>query len=357
MVLCHSRMAYLEFTVMETMEHFLACHHNAFEYFGGVPTGVMIDNLKSGVLKRVLGENPLLNPRYLDFANHYGFTIKPCAPRKGNEKGRVENGVGYVKKNLLNGLEIPSFDALHPTARLWLEQIANSRVHGTTKKRPLDLFPEEKAALGPLPPVLYDVGTLSSVRASNQFRVRLDTNKYSVPARYAGARLTMKKYPDRICFYADENLVARHSRSYDRYQDFQDPDHPKELIAQRKNARDQVLFARFLSLSPHAMEYYNQLNAKRFNAKHHVQKIVALSEIYGKDAIGRAMADAFTFNAFSSEYIANIIEARARLLPEPPALHLTRSQDLLELDISEPDLSIYDHQQGVTHDNQNNNSC
>lgn len=356
MVLCHSRMAYLEFTVLETMEHFLACHQNAFEFFGGVTADIMIDNLRSGVLKRVLGEAPLFNPHYLDFANHYGFKIKPCAPRKGNEKGRVENGVGYVKKNFLNGLEIPNFDALHPAARLWLDQTANVRIHGATKQRPIDIFPEDRAALRYLPAHPYDIGTISSVRASSQFRIRLDTNTYSVPARYAGARLTMKTYPDRICFYDEQNLVARHSRSYDRHQDFEDPDHPKELLAQRRNARDQTLYARFLSLSLHAQEYYNQLQAKRFNAKHHVRKIVALAEIYGRDAVSRAMADAFTFNAFSSEYIANIVEARARLLPEPGALHLTRRQDLLDIDISEPDLSVYDQKQGViTHADESNN--
>jgi len=350
MVQCHSRMAYLEFTVLETMEHFLACHHNAFEFFGGVPKIIMIDNLKSGVLKRALGEAPILNPKYADFANHYGFTIKPCAPRKGNEKGRVENGVGYVKKSLLNGLDISEFNALHPTARLWLDGVANIRIHGATKKRPIDMFPEDKAHLHPLPQHPYDIGTISSVRASSQFRVRLDTNTYSVPARYSGARLTMKTYPDRICLYADEQLIARHPRSYDRHKDFEHPDHPKELIAQRKNARDQVLFSRFLSLNPRAYEYYEQISSRRLNAKHHVQKIVALSDIYGHEAVSRAITDGFAFNAFSCEYIANILEARARILPEPGALHLTRSQDLLELDIVEPDLSIYDTKQGVTDD-------
>jgi transposase len=352
MVQCYSRMAYLEFTVLETMEHFLACHQNAFEFFGGVPKKIMIDNLKSGVLKRQLGEAPVLNPKYADFSNHYGFIIKPCAPRKGNEKGRVENGVGYVKKSFLNGLDIADFAAIHPAARLWLDGIANVRIHGVTKKRPVDMFPEDKACLLPLPKHPYDIGTVSSVRASNQFRVRLDTNTYSVPARYAGARLTMKTYPDRICLYSGEDLIVRHPRSYERHKDFEHPDHPKELIAQRRNARDQVLFSRFFALHHRAHEYYGHLNDKRFNAKHHVQKIVALAEIYGNEAVHRAITDGFEFKAFSSEYIANILEARARLLPDPGALHLTRGQDLLELEIADPDLSIYDTKQGVTDDRQ-----
>ena len=84
---------------------------------------------------------------YLDFANHYGFAIKPCGVRKGNEKGRVESGVGYVKKNLLNGLEIPDFKVLNPRAKIWLDSIANVRVHGETRQRPVDLFEKERPLL------------------------------------------------------------------------------------------------------------------------------------------------------------------------------------------------------------------
>jgi transposase len=94
MVLCYRRMMYVECTVSQTMEHFLACHQNAFEYFGAVPQKVMVDNLTSAVLRRALGEAPVLNPTYADFAAHYGFRIVPCNVGKGHEKGRVENGVG-----------------------------------------------------------------------------------------------------------------------------------------------------------------------------------------------------------------------------------------------------------------------
>ena len=101
MVLCDSRLMYVEFTVSQTMEHFLSCHQKAFQFFGGVPKKVMVDNLKSAVLKRVVGQSPVFNPRYLDFSQHYGFDIAACNVRKGNEKGRVENGVGYVKAIML----------------------------------------------------------------------------------------------------------------------------------------------------------------------------------------------------------------------------------------------------------------
>jgi transposase len=342
MVLCYSRLLYVEFTLSQQMEQFLACHLHAFEYFGGrVPDNVMVDNLKSAVLRRLTGEAPVFNPRYRDFADQAGFTIKPCNVGKGNEKGRVESAVGYVKKNFLNGLDIPDFSALNPAARVWLDTVANVRTHGETHQRPVDRFDEEKALLHPLPAGPFDCATVHSVRASSRFRVSYDTNRYSVPAEYASTALTLKVYQERLCIYHQGKLIARHARCYERHHDIEDPDHPKELLAQRRNAREQKLLGRFLALSHQAEAYYQALAQRRLNPRHHVQKIVALSEIYGTEAVARAMADAFAFQAFSCEYIANVLESRARLRPEPGALHLTRRQDLLDLDLPEPDLSAY----------------
>lgn len=340
MVLCYSRKMYVEFTVSQSMEHFLGCHQNAFKYLG-IPEKIMVDNLKCAVIKRITGLEPVFNPKYVDFARYYGFEIKPCAVGKGNEKGIVENGVGYVKKNFLSGLDIPDFKVLGHASMLWLNETANVRIHGETRKKPIELFEEEKAHLSCPPPHPYDIATVSQVRASRQFRVTIDTNRYSVPAEYAGANLTLKAYPDRICFYDQEKLIARHVRSYDRHQDIENPDHPKELLAKRKKARDQKIYIRFLSLSPMADSYYKELEQRRMNPRHHIIKIVGLSEIYGADAVARAMEDAFTFQAFSSEYIANLLEQRRRIPAEPGALHVTRREDLLDIDIETPDIAVY----------------
>lgn len=341
MVLCYSRMMYVEFTVSQTMEHFLACHQHAFEYVGGIPKKIMPDNLKSAVLKRALGEAPVFNPKYLDYANHQGFTIAPCNVGKGNEKGRVENAVGYVKKNFLAGLDIPDFSALNPAARHWLDTVANVRCHGETREKPVHVWQKEKPYLSPLPLNPFDIASVSQVRASRQFRITLDTNRYSVPAHYAGQALTLKTYPDRLCIYLGDQLIARHIRRYDRFQDVEHPDHPKPLLEQRKKARDQKLFMRFLALSPQAEAYYLKLQERRMNPHHHVRKIVALSDIYGTEAVARAMHDALVYEAFSSEYIANLLEQRQRFTPEASALHLTRREDLLEVRLEQPDLSIY----------------
>ena len=341
MVLAYSRRMFAEFTVSQTMEHFLACHEHAFAELG-VPSKLMVDNLKSAVLQRLAGVAPVFNPRYLDFARHHGFEIVACNVGRGNEKGRVESGVGYVKKNFLRGLELSDFSAIQAAAQVWLDTVANVRIHGETQRRPIDLFAEERPHLRRPNPHPYDLARTSTTIASSQFRITLDTNYYSVPSSYAHRRLTVKAYPDRVCIYFDNQLIARHPRRYGRHEDIEDPDHAKGLIAQRHRAREQRLMMHFLALSPDAAAYYEGLEQRRFNARHHVRKILALADIYPADAVARAISDGLAFEAFSAEYITNILEVRARTLPEPGPLQLTRGHDLLDIDIAPPDLNAYE---------------
>jgi len=314
MVLCYSRMMYVEFTLAEGMEQFLACHRHAFEFFGGVTHKVVIDNLKVGVLRHPFGQKALFHPRYLDLAAHYGFQPVACNVRRANEKGRVENGVGYVKKNFLNGLELPSFAAVNPAARHWLDTVAHVRLHGETHRKPLDLFAEEKPRLKTLPVMPYDSAVVRPITANSSCHVILDTNRYSVPHLYASQRLTLKLYPDQLLLFHRDQLIATHPRSYDRRQKITHPDHARELLTQRRQARQQTLRLAFL----------------------------ALSEIYGPEKIDRALQDALAFEAYGCEYIANILEQRERPSGLPAALHLTRRQDLLDLELPPADLTPYE---------------
>ncbi len=343
MVLGYSRLLYLEFTVGEAMEHFLACHKNALEFIGGVPSQILIDNLKTGVLSHPVGEEPVVHPRYLDFAAHYGFTPVARAVQKPHEKGRVENGVGYVKKNFLAGLELPpGLQAINTAGRQWMDTIANVRLHGETRKVPAEAFKEERSRLGPLPALPADTGVIRTVRATNRCRVVLDTNRYSVPSLYASQQLMLKAFEDRICVYHADNLVATHPRSYERHRDFENPDHVRDLLDQRRKAREAHLLLSFYALCSRALEYHQKLEERRFNARFHIARIMALSEVYGKDKVIRAIEDAFVFDAYSSEYIANILEQRERLTPVPGPLHLTRRSDLLDLELGPADLTPYD---------------
>jgi transposase len=341
MVLGYSRMLYVEFTLGQSQEHFLSCHRRAFEFFGGVPAKIMCDNCKTAVLSHPHGLTPLLNPRYADFAGHYGFTVKACNVRKANEKGIVENAVGYVKHNFLAGRPLHEFASLNPAADLWLEQTANVRIHGRTRRRPVDLFVAEKTMLKPLPLHPYDCALIDSALVDRQFRVRIDGNRYSAPAAYVGRKLLLKLYPERFCLYDGEKFVAEHLRSYDRGQDIENPEHAQPVLERKRHADEQHLLKRFLALSPQAETYYRHLAERKLSWRLHLRKIVALADVYGVEKVARALADALVYQAFSSEYIANILEQRERRLPEPGPLHLTRKQDLLDLQLPDPDLSVY----------------
>jgi transposase len=350
MVLGYSRMMYVEFTLGQSQEHFLSCHRHAFEFFGGVPEKVMCDNCKTAVLSHPHGLAPMLNPQYADFAAHYGFTIKACNVGKGNEKGIVESAVGYVKHNFLRGRPINAFASLNPAVQIWLEQTANVRIHARTRQRPVDMFVTEKQALRPLPPHAYDCAAVGSTLVDIQFRVRVDGNRYSVPARYAGGKLLLKLYPDHLCVYDGQHLVAQHLRSYERGRDIELSEHAKPVLEHKRRANQQLLFKRFLALGPNAEAYYRQLAERKLSWRLHLRKIMALVDIYGPAKVTRAIDDALEFKAFSSEYIANILEQRERRLPDPGPLTLLRKQDLLDIDLPDPDLSIYDNQQGELND-------
>ena len=361
MVLCYSRRLYVEFTLSQTMEHFLQCHQNALRYFGGTPKKIMVDNLRSAVLRRIVGQDPVFNPKYVAFAHHYGFKIVACGVGQAQEKGRVENAVGYVKKNLLNGLDIPHFPAITQAARQWMEEIANARIHGTTRKVPDEVFNTiEHKTLIPLPERVYDVATVHHVRANKQFRVHFESNRYSVPAALAGEQLVLKVYPDQLFFFHQDQPIAEHPRSFDRHQDFEHPDHVKALLDYRQKARDQKLLTRFFSLSPKSQQYYQQLEQRRLNTQHHVKQIVALTEIYPLEQVQRALEDTLELGVFSSEYWVNLLEQRQRFRPEPGALHLTRREDLLDIQLPAPNLHVYEHsphhEKGKNHGPEKNNS-
>jgi len=121
----------------------------------------------------------------------------------------------YVKKNFLNGLDLSgSLAGINAAAQRWLDEVANVRIHGETRQKPMDLFAQEKPALRPLPAALYDVGRTQAAHATHRFRIHFDGNRYSVPSEYVGTQLSIRAYPDRLLVYHQHKLIAEHVRHY-----------------------------------------------------------------------------------------------------------------------------------------------
>lgn len=341
--LCYSRMLYVEFILRQNMEHFLQCHRNALEYFGAVPGKVIVDNCKVAIAGLPRHGDPVVNSHYGDLAAHYGFVVTPCNSRSPHEKGQIERNVSYVRSNFLNGLEISNLSALNHGARQWMEKVANVRKHATTNRTPMEVFAEEKPHLSPLPLFPYDCCVKQNVRANSQYRIFFESNKYSVPPLFACRKLNLNIYPGRLVIRDGEKSVAEHVRCYERNQDIAMPEHDKALLEQRRKAANGRTLALFLAMGKTAETYYQGLKEKRPNPDSHVRKIMALHDTYGHSDTLSAIEDAIHLQAFSSDYIANILSQRRHKLPAPGPLHLLRKSDSLDISIKEPNLDIYNN--------------
>lgn len=152
MVLGYSRLLWLRFFPRKTMVHLFEGLDEAFGYFGGVPRELLFDQMKAVVLsdKRSEGGRITENVEFLRFAHHWGFRVRACRPYRAKTKGKVERPVSYVRSSFFYGREFTSDSDLNAQARSWLDRVANPRVHGTLKERPIDRFERERSELGPL---------------------------------------------------------------------------------------------------------------------------------------------------------------------------------------------------------------
>lgn len=187
--LSHSRKSYVEAVLTQSAESFLRSLENAFRHFGGVPEQLCPDNLKAAVIKADWYE-PEINPKLRDFARHYGTVILPARPYKPTDKGKVESGVKYVKNNALKGKNFKSLSEVNEHLSWWTANVADKRIHGTTKRQVGAHFEEvEKSALKPLPLGLFPSfgeGTRSVHRDSY---VEVKGAYYEVPVQYIGKQV------------------------------------------------------------------------------------------------------------------------------------------------------------------------
>ena len=340
MVMSHSRAIYVRFTLSMSQEFWLECHRFGFEYFGAVPRRVLVDNCKTAVLENKRGLEPVINPKFLDFADHYGFKITACNVRQPQEKGRVENGVAYTRNSFIIGRNLEPFEALNLDIKTWLDETANQRKHGSTGKIPAEELKLERPLMLPLN-TPYDCSALHRLKVSKVCRLRFDSNNYSVPAEYVGEVVHLKSSSEKVMIYHNEKLIAQHTRSFKRGDDVEDPKHAIDLIADRQKAEHDKLRALFIKIDPIAVEFYTVLKSKRLAPLKDLRRLMALHEIHGEDELIIALKAAVNFGTYSCHYIENILEGRRRKSPEPGVLNVVHKIDMLELDIEAPNLETY----------------
>jgi transposase len=227
MTLSWSRHHYVEFVFDQKLETWLLLHRHAFEWFGGVPERIVIDNLKAAIVKACF-DDPVVQQAYRECAEHYGFLIAPCRIATPQHKGKVESGVHYVKRNFLAGRAPTALTIANQDARTWCQTTAGLRIHGTTREQPLVRFAStEQNRLKPLPATPYDLAIWKEATVGVDGYITFDNAYYSVPLRVPkGSKLRVRGGAQFVTLFTRRHeALATHDRAQQPGQRMTHPDH------------------------------------------------------------------------------------------------------------------------------------
>lgn len=345
MTLSCSRHQWAEVVFDQRVETWLRCHRHAFEHFGGVPSRIVIDNLKAAIVKAALYD-PVVQRSYRELAEHYGFLIAPCRVRTPEHKGKVESGVRYVKRNFLAGRSEMTITECNQKLQKWIEQTAGLRCHGTTKQQPLRLFREvERQALQALPTAAYDLGVWKQVKLHPDCHVVVDGAYYSAPHRLIGQRLWARTNGQDVHIFHQWERVASHRwgrpgtrRTIDAHYP---PDKQAYLMATPRYCR-----RRAKEIGPATAELICRLLAERpLDRLRSVQAILRLAQKYGPQRLEQACRRALFYDETSYRTVSRILDRAFDLEPLPTAVPVRQHA----FAFARPGSEIFPAEEGADH--------
>jgi len=313
LILSYSRRQYLRFVESQDMETTQRQHILAFQHLGGVPASCLYDCMKVVVLRHE-DDQPIYNPRFLAFATHYGYRPLACRPRRPQTKGKIERPFQYVESSLLGGREFRSLEHLNEVTAWWLENVADVRVHGQTRRRPVDLHAEELPHLIPLPERPYEVAEVVYRTVDEEGFVAYGQNRYSVPwsATRPGQLLPVKITDQTVIIYGPHlEELARHARypATVTHQDRQLPAHRPPRDQQR---RRELLKQRYSQLGETAGKFLDGLLQSQRNGWQQAEKVLALLATYRPSDFQAALERAVRYGAFSLSAVQRILAVHAQ---------------------------------------------
>lgn len=344
MVLSYSRRLYATFTFDQTLESFLRGHVAAFAAFGGTPRVVLYDNLKAAVIERY-GKAVRFNPSLLELAGHYHFRPEPCNPARGNEKGRVERAIGFLRTSFFAGRIFRDLDDANRQLTHWIDTTANVRPWPQDKGRTVaDAFAEEAPRLLTLPACPAPTAYVATVRSDKTPYVRFDLNDYSIPHELCRKPLTLIVTDVEVKILDGDRMVALHRRSYDRGERVEDQAHVEALLAEKRAAMPQRRRETLVAEIPQAAKLLEML-IDRGEALHgHLRRLYDLVERHGRDVVGSAITEAIERGTPRSESVAHVIERREASRRAKPVLpiQLPDRPGVRELSVRSHPLETYD---------------
>ncbi|MEW6002998.1 MAG: IS21 family transposase [Nitrospirota bacterium] len=214
MMLSFSRLHYVEFVFDQGQVTWVRCHINAFEFFGGVPRRIILDNLKSGIL-RPNTYDPVFNRAYAECSKHYGFIIDPTKICTAEHKGKVERKIPVVRQQFLSSYIFTDIKDANEKVKQWCLQEYGMQVHGTTKRKPLETFKEqEQAHLIALPDERFEIPLWKEAKVHPDHHIVFDKSYYSMPTRYIGKKVWVRGGMQTVQIFYDGELIKTHQRSY-----------------------------------------------------------------------------------------------------------------------------------------------
>ena len=333
-VLSWSRQIFLRFYLDARMEHFLRGHVAAFEAWGGIPRIALYDNLKSAVLERQ-GNAIRFNPTLLALAGHYRFEPRPVAVARGNEKGRVERAIRYIRDAFFAGRTFTDLDDLNAQADAWTSGPASERRCPEDEKLTVKAaFDQEKACLLALPPNAFATDEVKAVSAGKTPYVRFDLNDYSVPHAYVQRALTVVADPRQVRVLDAAKVIATHPRSYDRGRQVELPEHIDALVEHKHKASAHRTTDRLVQAIPQSRELLRQAAERGEPLGRITRTLLDLLDRYGVAELEVAIRDALAREVPHPNAVRLALERRRQEHHSPPPIGVALPDHLKRRDVT-----------------------
>lgn len=349
-VLSWCRMIFLKFYLDCQIANLLRGHQDAFAFFGGVPRKALYDNPKNVVLERI-GDAIRFHPTFLDFTMHYRYEPRPVAVARGNEKGRVERAIRYVRTSFWPAREWRDLDDLNRQALEWcMGEAADRPCREDLSMRVRDAFAAEQPKLLSLPDNPYPTDERVETIARKTPYVRFDRNDYSIPHDRVGRTVVIVANLDRVRVLDGLEVIADHPRSFDARQQIEEPSHIEALQEQKRRAREHRGLDRLARSVSNAPEFLDLVARRGGNLGNVTARLLCYVGLYGADEVVVALAEAIERGTPHVGAVRFLLERRRRAAnrPVPIGIELPDDPRVRNVTVRPHSLASYDEIKEVT---------